>query len=198
MIWRERRSGKLKKRDIKSPFCGKLRFMRWMQNWKNTNISGQKEESYTSNTPIKVSTKKDNELLQLLAIRVAVDVLQTKTLLSGSIHCLGSQPGGYPDIALPSHNFQLFLGDPEVFPGQMGCIVPPASSESISGSPPRWGVSGKPPTEGSQQASWLDAWTTSMTARSSDSTPHPFSKAEPAIRQRTIIPAAILSFRHYR
>lgn len=34
--------------------------------------------------------------------------------------------------------FQDFLGDPEAFPYQMGCIIPPSSSASTPGSPPNW------------------------------------------------------------
>ncbi|CAB1438716.1 unnamed protein product [Pleuronectes platessa] len=66
------------------------------------------------------------------------------SLLLIQARVVSSLPRGYPDIPLPSHNLQLFLGDPEVFPGQMGYRVPPASFESISGSPPSWG-NGKQP-----------------------------------------------------
>ncbi|XP_054874822.1 protein-cysteine N-palmitoyltransferase HHAT isoform X2 [Amphiprion ocellaris] len=43
-----------------------------------------------------------------------------------------------PDVPPPSNTFQLFLGDPEAFPGQMRYIIPPAGSGSTLGSPPWW------------------------------------------------------------
>lgn len=50
---------------------------------------------------------------------------------------------------------QVHLGDPEAFPGQMGCIFPPASSESVLGSPASWmcpqQLQRKPPRSHSDQ-----------------------------------------------
>ena len=43
---------------------------------------------------------------------------------------------GNPDIPLPSHTFQLLLGDPEAIPEQRGHIIPPASHGSAPGPPP--------------------------------------------------------------
>lgn len=38
----------------------------------------------------------------------------------------------------PGNTFQLLLGDHKASPGQMGFIIPPASSGSTLGSPPSW------------------------------------------------------------
>ena len=42
---------------------------------------------------------------------------------------------GIPDVPLPNPAFQLFLVDPEAFPGQMGYLTPPPSSGTSPGSP---------------------------------------------------------------
>lgn len=43
-----------------------------------------------------------------------------------------------PDVPLPSKVFQLLLGEPEVFPGQLGYIIPLANLGPALGSPPTW------------------------------------------------------------
>jgi len=40
-----------------------------------------------------------------------------------------------PDVPLSSNSFQLLLGDPKVFPGQMRYAIPPACSGSTPGPP---------------------------------------------------------------
>ena len=57
-----------------------------------------------------------------------------------------------------SHTFLLLLGDSEAFQGQMGYVIPPASSTSTPRSVPRW--ASEPPMEGAHEASWLDARST--------------------------------------
>ena len=45
---------------------------------------------------------------------------------------------GAPGPLLPSNIFQFLLGDPEAFPGQLGYVIPPASSVSTLWSPTSW------------------------------------------------------------
>lgn len=78
-------------------------------------------------------------------LSVLQSILGSFSLVDGSsIHSsrIGSQgqqaKQGVPHSPLPSHAFQLILGDPEALPGQMGYVVPPANSGSNSRSPPSW------------------------------------------------------------
>jgi len=43
-----------------------------------------------------------------------------------------------PDIPLYSDAFQFLLGNPEIFPGQMGHVIPPVCFGSASQPPPNW------------------------------------------------------------
>lgn len=88
-------------------------------------------------------------------------VIQTKIHPSSIFLCFsgagswGQQTKqGTPHILHPSNNFQLLLWDSKVFSGQMRYIIPPECSGS--GYVPR-----KPLTGGAQDASLLDARTTS-------------------------------------
>lgn len=67
-------------------------------------------------------------------------LLSVSSIHPSSTTYLWSGRGGsrlsIPDILLPSSTFQLLLGDPKVFPGQVGYLVPPASSRSVPGSHP--------------------------------------------------------------
>lgn len=89
-----------------------------------------------------------------------------------------------PDLPLPTYIFQLALRAPEAFPGQIGYIIPPATSGST---PPSWGKR----AGGVHKASSWDDHTTSTDPfrrpRSSSltpsslwmsKTPHPISEAE--------------------
>ena len=72
----------------------------------------------------------------------------------------GSRLGRVFLASLPSDIFQLFLKNPEVFPGQMRYVIPPASSRSTPRSPSSWtapNLQRKVP----RVASWSDARTTS-------------------------------------
>jgi len=73
---------------------------------------------------------------------VIQDINSFKVLIilrASSIHHLPQNQQvqeGNPDI--PSDTLQLLLGDPVVFPGQMGYKIHPVSSGFASGPPPSW------------------------------------------------------------
>lgn len=50
----------------------------------------------------------------------------------------GSRKSEAQTSFIPSHILQLPLGDPKVFRGQMGHVIPPTCSGSAPRSPPKW------------------------------------------------------------
>ena len=54
--------------------------------------------------------------------------------------------------------FQVFLGDPEAFPYQMGCIIPTSSSGSTPRSPPNWKWLEDFQGEVSESDAWTSFW----------------------------------------